>query len=345
MHESKRGIMAFVLMLSAVVGCTGRVCAAEPSTGYVASAQPTNPTTDQPAGALHLTSFEEPPASDQANSTVTEKRASPFSISATYSLYSDYILRGINLSEYRGEGREKPNHQMTTSITTDVGLLFGEDAGSWGSFGFVTFFEWFAAQRKIDPVGGGQNLQEVDYSMSWSYPLTPISSTFTLGYTFLTFPNRTQANTHEWYVKLAHNDTWMWKWLWPDNDGPVLSPWVFLSHDVDSAAGGSWIETGVKHDFAVVENVTVSPAMTLAIDHRYLDRLLATGSRGSTRLAYLQYALSVGYNLSSALNWSDKYGTVVLSGFLNFNDALGNTDDDGTISDEFYGGISLGWSF
>ena len=37
----------------------------------------------------------------------TESAQRPWSLGLTYSLYSDYIFRGINFSEYPREGREK----------------------------------------------------------------------------------------------------------------------------------------------------------------------------------------------------------------------------------------------
>ncbi len=72
----------------------------------------------------------------------------PFSLAVTYYLMSDYVFRGVNLSEYAREGREKLNHQMTTSI--DVPL--GKD-GKFGNFGFDTFFEWFAEQKSLNGNG------------------------------------------------------------------------------------------------------------------------------------------------------------------------------------------------
>ena len=56
----------------------------------------------------------------QIDEAPTAKPEEPFPlrISLGYYLYSDYVWRGKNLSEYAGEGREKPNHQMTTSSRT-----------------------------------------------------------------------------------------------------------------------------------------------------------------------------------------------------------------------------------
>ncbi len=271
--------------------------------------------------------------------------ASPFSFDIAYYLYSDYVFRGVNLSEYAGEGREKPNHQVTTALGVDIGVLFGQEAGTCGIFTFETFFEWFAAQKKLDPVNGGHNLQEVDYLLSWSYDVEPIASTFTLGYTFYAYPNAKAINTQEWWVGLDHNDAWMWKWLWPDNNDGVLNPSLTWAMDVDAAPGGSWIELGVSHEFQVSERCTLSPVMTLAIDHRYLDPILGTGQTGSTRFAYVQYGLETSYDLTSALEGLPWVEGATLSAFLYFNDALGNTEDDRTIQDEFFGGMSLGFSF
>lgn len=277
--------------------------------------------------------------------TTTTEPASPLSFGLTYAIYTDYIFRGANFSEYPGEGREKLNHQLSLDVGVDVGLLFGEGSGTWGTFSFNTWFEWFAAQKRLDPIQGGQNLQEVDYNLSWSYEVASIATTFTLGYSFWTFPNSKSVNSMEWKVGLEHNDAWMWKWLWADNEDGVLNPFFTFYHDVDQLAGASWMECGFSHDFAVCENVTVTPSMTFAIDHRYLDRMVATGFTGSTRLAYIQYGLNVGYDLSSALSLPENIGSVVLTGFLYFNDAVGHPESSNTIQDEFFGGMSLGWSF
>ena len=271
---------------------------------------------------------------------------SPFSFDVTYYLYSDYVFRGINFSEFPREGRERLNHQMTTTFGADVGLLLGRETGAYGTISLGTFFEWFAGQKSIDPIHGGQNLQEVDYVLSWSYDIEPIETTFTLGYTFYVFPNAKPINTSEWWFSLENNDAWMWKWLWPDNDQGVLNPSFFFAQDVDVTDGGVWMEIGLNHGFALCENLTITPSVVLAIDHRYLDPLLGTGQvGGAARVPYVQYALTANYDMTQVLALPDWAGSVVLSAFLAFSDARGTARSDGTIQDEFFGGMSLGWSF
>lgn len=126
-----------------------------------------------------------------------KESATPFSLGMTYAVYSDYVFRGINLSEIAGEGRELPNHQVSIDVGVDLGLLFDGEAGSLGTLGFNTWLEWFAGQKTLNPAGGGQNLQEVDYTITWSTDLESIGSTLTLGYVFFTIPNAKAANTQE----------------------------------------------------------------------------------------------------------------------------------------------------
>ncbi len=66
---------------------------------------------------------------------------------------------------------------------------------------------------------------------------------------------------------------------------------------------------------------------------------------GTTRLAYSQIGLEASYDLTPVLHLPDWAGSVTLSSFLYYNDALGTTESDDSIQDEFFGGMSLGWSF
>ncbi|MCH8967222.1 MAG: hypothetical protein IID43_06050, partial [Planctomycetes bacterium] len=101
----------------------------------------------------------------------------PWSMGLTYSLYSDYIFRGINFSEHAREGREKANHQLSIDLDLDLASLWGGAPGSLGSLAFSTWFEWYADQEILNPAAGGNNLQEVDYTIAWSYDVEEIAST------------------------------------------------------------------------------------------------------------------------------------------------------------------------
>ena len=273
----------------------------------------------------------------------TEEPALPISLGLSYALYTDYIFRGVNFSEYDGEAREKLNHQLTVSLAWDM--------GDYGTIGFDTWFEWFAGQKKIDPDRGGQNLQEVDYTIWWSYSIEPIATDLTLGYTFFQFPNLAHTlrqdgargnnnddRTHEYWFSLEHNDAWMWKPLFPDNEEGILNPSFFFAHDV-GAIPGAWMEFGLSHGFAVpgVDNLTITPAWTLCVDGDYWTR--------GFKLAGDQWSLAAEYDLTPVLQLPDWAGSISITGELYFFNAFGNMEDSHTIQDEFWGGLTVNWAW
>lgn len=262
----------------------------------------------------------------------------------TYWLFSDYVTRGVNLSDYVGEGGETPVHQLTTSLDFDLASGFGlGNEGDLGVLTFSTFFSWYPHYDRI--ATDVSSFQEYDLNLSYSYEFKPLATTATIGTSFFLFPGFKQTDSVELLFRLDHNDAWMWKWLWPENEDGVFNPYLSYAADIDYFNGGAWFEFGVSHDFPVIENLTVTPALTLGTDVRYLDRVVGTGDEGNIQLAYAQYALTVGYDLSAALDLPESAGTWVVSGFIYFNQTVGGLKRKGIIDDELFGGVSIGWSF
>lgn len=261
----------------------------------------------------------------------------PLTFSLDYTLVSDYIFRGANFSEYAGEGREKPNHQATFGVSYD--------AGDYGTFGFAAWFEWFAGQQALTPGDGSKNLQEVDYTVSWSYDLSKLNAsvplTVDIGWIAYTFP-RAAGDAHytnEWYVSLALDDSALF-----GTEEPVLNPYFAYYMDVDDVQG-SWMELGVSHDFALADccgdlpclkDMTVTPSAVLGIDHRYYA--------DSTRLANVVFGLAVSYDLSGALDLPPQYGALTLSGFVNYSQTINDTIRQ-VLNDEFWGGMSVSYEW
>ncbi|MGC9454382.1 MAG: hypothetical protein ACP5HU_05910 [Phycisphaerae bacterium] len=262
----------------------------------------------------------------------------PLSFSVDYTLVSDYIFRGINFSEYPGEGREDLNHQL------GVGLEY--DTGDLGAFGASVWFEWFAGQEALT-AGDSSNLQEVDYSVYWSYELERIAATLELGYIAYQFPRLSgdAECTHEFYASLGFDDS-----SWFGTEAPVLNPTVTFYQDVDDFRG-SWLEIGVSHDFALgdyeatagaplLKDLTVTPSLTLGIDHRWMAPAVGNGQK-STRLGNLLYGMDVVYDLSSALDIPDAWGEFSVGGFLYYSQALRSE----LIDDELFGGMTVSWAW
>ena len=279
-------------------------------------------------------------AEQEAVEEPAEPPSRPFSLEVTYSLFSDYVFRGINFSEYEGEGRERLNHQLATSL----GIPLGPD-GKYGTFGFDMFFEWYEAQKRLNPETGGQNLQEVDYTLKWSYAIEPIATTLTLGWTDYIFPNANAIRTNEVFVKFEHNDAWVWRGLGYKGEEGILNPSLFLARDL-RVSEGYWIEFGMNHPFKLSQNLTLTPGITFALDGGYLDPLLHDGEgQKSLEYAYTQYGMDVTYNLTEVLHLPPCAGSVFISGQLYYNQASRVEKRQGIIKDEFYGGMAVGWSW
>jgi hypothetical protein len=292
------------------------------------------------------------------------------SFTLDYTLASDYVWRGINRSEYCGEGREKPNHQLSVGFEIDPSQL---GAPPIGRFGGAVWFEWYAGQERLTP-WSGNNLQEVDYQVYWAYDVEPIALGVEVGWIAYHYPRLRDsgapppsdaAYTHEVYVKLSFDDSKVF-------GEPMLSPTVTYYHDVDEVQAGFLIAQ-ISHDFPlrkscgkapILKDLTITPSFALAVDHRYYDKA-HVGSQSptvvsvpreelivdeplyftakGTRLAYLEYGLVVQYDLSGALGIPPECGACSVSGFLNFTQSL--HDNSSAVQDEFWGGMSVGWEW
>jgi hypothetical protein len=280
------------------------------------------------------------------------QKAVPVSLYLDYTLVSDYVWRGINLSEYSGEGGEALNHQMTAGIAVDLEELTG---ARLGTVGFSAWFEWYADQEVLTP-GHGSDNQEIDYVLSWSYDIPEIYTSLEIGYIAYTFPPFSGDGyaTHELYFNLGFDDTPLWQAMGVECDGPILNPYFYWGIDVDDGQSGQWMEIGISHDFALAEygmdatpvlkDITVSPSLVLGIDHRYLHIFSldpANSGDPDTKLANLNYGLTIGYDLSSALGIPPQWGALSVAGFMNYSQAL----SDKKLNDEFYGGMTVAWEW
>jgi hypothetical protein len=258
------------------------------------------------------------------------EKQKPLSFSIDYTLVTDYVWRGQNLSEYAGEGREDLNHQMTAGVAYDT--------GSFGTFAASVWFEWFAGQDALTP-GSGCSLQEIDYTISWSYDIEPIATTVEVGWIGYHFPRASgdAAFTNELYVSLSLDDSKLF-----GTEEPVVSPYVAYYHDVDDVGGG-WLEWGISHAFAaddlgmgdipVLKHLTLTPSFAMGIDHGQLS--------SDTRIAHLQYGVEIAFDLGTALGMPPEYGMLTLTGFLRFSDAV----FEAALNDEFWGGMTIGYSW
>jgi hypothetical protein len=282
------------------------------------------------------------------------KKPLPVGCTVEYSLLSDYVCRkGFNLSEYPGEGRERPNHQLLVAPYISTKDVFGKGT-DFGTFSLPSWFEFYDGQPHLTPQSDNK-FQEYDFMPTWTYaiPTTPLTFSFTNDYYDL--PRLREAGVSR---KLSQGDE-LWFTLALDDSficgKPLLSPYVTYVQDVDNIRGG-WFDIGIKHDFKlselgckgvpILKDLTITPGVVFGIDHRYVDEVV--GNDLGTHFSTINYGLTGTYDLNSALNIPQKYGSIYLKGFINFKEQVHDYHVQGpfpVLRDTTYGGVSIGYSW
>lgn len=275
---------------------------------------------------------DEPEATDAA-------RPVPLALGLRYAVASDYVWRGINLSEYPREGQEKVNHQLGSYLEAHTPI---------GNVGGRVWFEWFIGQEELTP-RSAKYLQEIDYTVFWSYCVEPIGTTVELGWTAYQFPRQRGDlyDTYEVYGKLSLDDSVIF-------GIPLVSPFAYWAFDYDLGEKGSWIQVGGRHDLALadlgspfksltfIKDLTLTPSVAADFDHRYLDKFAVAGSGSESRkLASIEYSLAVTYDVTSAVGARERPGKLTVGGFINWSQAVRRD----LLKDELYGGAALEYSW
>jgi hypothetical protein len=278
----------------------------------------------------------------------------PIGVTVEYALMSDFICRkGFNLSEFPGEGRERPNHQLLVAPWVSTKDVLGKGT-DFGTFSFPTWFEFYDGQPHLTPQSQDK-LQEFDFMPTWTYAIPKTPLTFSFTYDYYDLPRlRDSGLSHD-----ASQGNELWFGLALDDSclfgQPIFSPWVTYVQDVDDIKG-AWFDFGIKHDFTfaklgyattpVLKDLTLTPAIVFGLDHHYVDKI--AGTPLGTHLATINYGLTVRYDLSGAFNIPKQFGDFYIKGMLNFKEQTHHYDHTGfypVLRDELYGGMAVGWDW
>ena len=360
MYGSTRNLLASALVVAVLGVWSGPLLAETTPTERLAAADPAVEDVDIAPGAGNVPVDEE-----------RFEKESPLRFKFDYKLVSDYVWRGFNLTEYNGEGTERPSHQ----VTFDLALDLTETAGSEANLGYLGARIWFQSyegylaqtRRANAALGGsgtsGDHLQQVDYTLYWGAEFDRAAEV-EIGLVYRVWPrlestalpaplvqyNSDDERTTEIYAKVKFDDSELF-----GRETPLLSPFIFYALDIDQADDGSWIEIGVEHEFNTrdldafedstpLRHLTVTPSVVLGIDHRFLDtfgRFARRAHQKADRLGQLVYGLDFAYDLSGAVDMRPELGQVKIGAFIRFSDAL----REDLLNDELYGGFTVGYEW
>ena len=276
----------------------------------------------------------------------------PVSVWFSWTLVSDYVWRGLNFSDAPGEDEDWPNHQLDTGL--EVGL------GRYGAIGFDIWMEFYEGQHKLgDPDSG--HLQEVDYIVYYTLDISELCATipvnFTMGWIAYTFPEEYgHADSHytnELYFVFEVDDSSLF-----GTENAVLNPYFAWYADMDDF-NGNWWEFGLSHEFALAElgmanipllrDTSVTPSWVMGVDHNFFKAHDSTTGlevmEKDTRIHNFLWGVDVTLDLSSAMSLPASWGSLSLSGFLNYSQPISQESRDYLIDDEVFGGMTLGWEW
>jgi hypothetical protein len=361
MHGS-RVILCAIAMGLVWVGTTGEAIGAEPELNWLTVAQTPPPAPEATTYEPVLAPEGEPdPMYAEEDDFGADERAKAIALgfAVDYTFVSDYVWRGINATEFQGEGHERPCHQLRFGLESDSTDWLDVDLGTVGA---TAWFQWYGGFLAQTNGQSGDHLQQVDYSLYWKRNVPELGTHFELGWVYRTWPRvhdiapdvaGDEETTYEVYVKLTFDDSAFF-----GTEKPVFSPYIYYGLDYDLADEGSWIELGVSHEFILADlepfssapmlnYMKVTPSASLGIDHRYLDsstlQKISTTARGtrSTKFANLLLGVAFDYDLTGAMGVSEEYGTLNAGAFVYFSDAL----REDILNDTLYGGVRIGYSW
>jgi len=263
-------------------------------------------------------------------------------------------LKYTYASRYIWRGREKfpdnssCNNQYTISGSMDIAQAFGAEAGSFGRLNGAIFFQTGNNSNTRD-------LQEVDYTVSYSYDFDSIGLTTEVGYIYFSYPGQpTWRDTQELFLKLGMNDGLIMQAIGIGDGTPLLNPTLAVYFDIDEASGGWWTELGMSHDFvlselgcadiAVLKDLTMGLNMTMGWACGYPE----SNNGGNSYYHYdtnsgltNNFGMTADLDLQSMLSLPDCMD-MTLSGFMNYTCSM---DSNKPYVDVLWGGVSLSVGF
>ena len=149
------------------------------------------------------------------------------------------------------------------------------------------------------------------------------------------FPERDDLNTGEVYAKVTFDDSWLFR-----TDRPIFSPYVMAAYDYDKY-DGFYLEAGAATTSSSKDRLDADRAGQHRVRHR---PPLFRDHRGRPRLGFQHYEIGLigSYSLNKLFQFSPRYGTFTLEGYLYFDD---RTSTDLKADIQIWGGGGIGFHY
>ena len=218
----------------------------------------------------------------------------------TVSYFTDYVFRGVERFDHAIPTEDAPNLEVEAMLSFDLGKLPHP------------FIGVFANVADTDTVS---NFEEIRPYIGAAWTIRPI--TLTAGHNTYLFPNRSEIESSEFFVKLALDDSYFLR-----SDEPFLAPYVYGAYDYDRY-NGWYFEAGVEHRFKIEDTGIVLTAQASVAYVKGIE--LFVGPRGQeSGFQHYQIGLVGTYSLNKLLNFSKRYGEWSLKGYLYYTDGIGD---------------------
>ena len=287
---------------------------------------------------------------EEASETVVTEQSSNFlTMQLKYTYASHYIWRGRE----KFPDNDSCNNQYSLAASLDIAQMLGQEAGTFGRVNGAIFFQTSNNRYTRD-------LQEVDYTVSYAYDFDAIGLTTEVGFIYYAYPGMSGYNTQELFFKLGMNDGLIMQALGIGDGTPLLNPTLAVYFDIDEAAGGTWTELGMSHDFvlselgcadiAVLKDLTLGANMTMGWACGYPESNSGKAGNNGGNAYYHNdtnsgmtnnFGLTADLDLQSMLDLPDCMA-MNLGAFLNYTCSM---DSNKPFVDVLWGGVSLSVGF
>lgn len=253
------------------------------------------------------------PPSPTRESPQVNEGAVHFDLAVSY--LTDYVYRGIEIFEPPG-AEDQANIQIDSKLSFDLGKLPHP------------FIQVFVNVAESDPIS---TFQEIRPIVGFDWFLRPLI--FSAGHTTYFYPDRDDFQTNEIWGRIEIDDSYFL-----NSSEPLLSPYILAAYDYD-LYNGWYFEAGVSHDWEFEDfGLVITAQAHAAYIHGMQLFTTPTGGGEDNGFQHYQVGLIGTYSLNKLFNFSTRFGTWSLQGFIYYTDGI---DEDLAASDQVWGGTGI----